>query len=131
MLKVGTKGTKSVMVTSRNTAKTMGSGTLDVFATPALAALMEEACQTSVAGQLEPGSGTVGTLLEIRHTAPTPLGMEVSCESMLVEADGRRLVFEVRAGDAKGSVGEGRHERVIIREESFQEKANAKRDTSL
>ena len=57
--------------------------------------------------------------------------MEVSCESMLVEADGRRLVFEVRAWDAKGSVGEGRHGRVIIRDESFQEKANAKRDTSL
>lgn len=128
MLKIGTKGTKSVTVTSRNTAKTMGSGTLEVFATPALIALMEETCWTSVAGQLEPGSGTVGTLLEVKHTAPTPVGMEVTCESTLVEADGRRLVFEVAARDAKGVVGEGRHERFVIQNEKFQAKADAKRD---
>lgn len=127
MLKIGTKGTKSVTVTSRNTAKSMGSGTLDVFATPALIALMEETCWTSVAGQLEPGSGTVGTLLEIKHTAPTPVGMEVTCESTLIEADGRRLVFTVTARDAKGVVGEGRHERFVIQNEKFQAKADAKR----
>lgn len=127
MLKIGTKGTKSVTVTSRNTAKAMGSGTLDVFATPALIALMEETCWTSVAGQLEPGSGTVGTLLEIKHTAPTPVGMEVTCESTLIEADGRRLVFTVTARDAKGVVGEGRHERFVIQNEKFQAKADAKR----
>lgn len=128
MLETGMKGTKSVTVTSRNTAKMMGSGTLDVFATPALIALMEETCWTSVAGRLEPGSGTVGTLLEIKHTAPTPVGMEVTCESTLTEVDGRRLVFEVTARDAKGIVGEGRHERFIIQNEKFQAKANAKRD---
>lgn len=128
MLKIGTKGTKSVTVTSRNTAKVMGSGTLDVFATPALIALMEETCWTSVAGQLEPGSGTVGTLLEIKHTAPTPVGMEVTCESTLVEADGRRLVFEVTARDSKGVIGEGRHERFVIQNEKFQAKADAKRE---
>lgn len=128
MLKIGTKGTKSVTVTSRNTAKAMGSGTLDVFATPALIALMEETCWTSVAGQLEPGSGTVGTLLEIKHTAPTPVGMEVTCESTLVEADGRRLVFEVTARDSKGVIGEGRHERFVIQNEKFQAKADAKRE---
>ena len=105
----------------------MGSGTLDVFATPALIALMEETCWTSVAGQLEPGSGTVGTLLEIKHTAPTPVGMEVTCESTLIEADGRRLVFTVTARDAKGVVGEGRHERFVIQNEKFQAKADAKR----
>ena len=127
MLKIGTKGTKSVTVTSRNTAKAMGSGTLDVFATPALIALMEETCWTSVAGQLEPGSGTVGTLLEIKHTAPPPGGMEVTCESTLIEADGRRLVFTVTARDAKGVVGEGRHERFVIQNEKFQAKADAKR----
>lgn len=129
MLKIGTKGTKSVTVTSRNTAKAMGSGTLEVFATPALVALMEETCWSSVAGQLEPGSGTVGTMLEIKHTAPTPVGMEVKCESTLVEADGRRLVFEVRAFDAKGMVGEGRHERFVIQNEKFQVKADAKRES--
>ncbi len=128
MLETGIKGTKTVTVNEANTAKTMGSGTLDVFATPALIALMEETCWRSVADQLEDGCGTVGTLLEIRHTAPTPIGMDVTCESELVEVDGRRLVFTVQAHDAKGLVGEGRHERFVIQNEKFQVKANAKRE---
>ena len=128
MLETGIKGTKTVTVNEANTAKTMGSGTLDVFATPALIALMEETCWRSVADRLEDGCGTVGTLLEIRHTAPTPIGMDVTCESELVEVDGRRLVFTVKAHDAKGLVGEGRHERFVIQNEKFQAKANAKRE---
>lgn len=128
MLKTGIKGTKTVTVNESNTAKTMGSGTLDVFATPAMIALMEETCWRSVADELDEGCGTVGTLLEIRHTAPTPVGMEVTCESTLTEVDGRRLVFEVIARDAKGIVGEGRHERFVIQNDKFQAKANAKRD---
>ena len=128
MLETGIKGTKTVTVNEANTAKTMGSGTLDVFATPALIALMEETCWRSVADQLEDGCGTVGTLLEIRHTAPTPVGMDVTCESELTEVDGRRLVFTVQAHDAKGLVGEGRHERFIINNDKFQSKADAKRE---
>ena len=128
MLETGIKGTKTVTVNEANTAKTMGSGTLDVFATPALIALMEETCWRSVADQLEDGCGTVGTLLEIKHTAPTPVGMDVTCESELTEVDGRRLVFTVKAHDAKGLVGEGRHERFVIQNEKFQAKANAKRE---
>ena len=128
MLETGIKGTKTVTVNEANTAKTMGSGTLDVFATPALIALMEETCWRSVADQLEDGCGTVGTLLEIKHTAPTPVGMDVTCESELTEVDGRRLVFTVQAHDAKGLVGEGRHERFVIQNEKFQAKANAKRE---
>ena len=128
MLETGMRGTKTVTVNESNTAKVMGSGTLDVFATPALIALMEETCWRSVADELEDGCGTVGTLLEIKHTAPTPIGMDVTCESVLTEADGRRLVFEVIARDAKGVVGEGRHERFIIQNEKFQTKANAKRN---
>ncbi len=128
MLQTGIKGTKTITVTKENTAKTMGSGTLDVFATPAMIALLEETCFKSVEGQLEEGDGTVGTLLEIKHSAPTPLGMEVTCESELIEVDGRRLVFSVEISDAKGSVGSGRHERFIIHNERFQAKANAKKD---
>lgn len=126
MLETGIKGTRTVTVNEDNTAKAMGSGTLDVFATPALIALMEETCWRSVANELEEGSGTVGTLLEIKHTAPTPVGMKVTCESTLTEVDGRRLVFEVIARDAKGVVGEGRHERFVVQNEKFQMKANAK-----
>ena len=128
MLETGIKGTKTVTVNEDNTAKTMGSGTLDVFATPALIALMEETCWRSVADKLDEGCGTVGTRLEVSHTAPTPLGMEVTCESTLTEVDGRRLVFEVTARDVKGVVGEGRHERFVIQNDKFQAKANAKRE---
>ena len=126
MLETGIKGTRTVTVNEDNTAKAMGSGTLDVFATPALIALMEETCWRSVANELEESCGTVGTLLEIRHTAPTPVGMKVTCESTLTEVDGRRLVFEVIARDAKGVVGEGKHERFVVQNEKFQVKANAK-----
>ena len=126
MLETGIKGTGTVTVNEENTAKAMGSGTLDVFATPALIALMEETCWRSVANELEEGCGTVGTLLEIKHTAPTPVGMKVTCESTLTEVDGRRLVFEVIARDAKGVVGEGKHERFVVQNEKFQVKANAR-----
>ena len=126
MLETGIKGTGTVTVNEDNTAKAMGSGTLDVFATPALIALMEETCWRSVANELEEGCGTVGTLIEIKHTAPTPVGMKVTCESTLTEVDGRRLVFEVIARDAKGVVGEGKHERFVVQNEKFQVKANAK-----
>ena len=73
MLEAGIRGEQSVAVTSENTAKTMGSGTLDVFATPALVALAEKTCWMSVAAALDEGCGTVGTRLELEHSAPTPI----------------------------------------------------------
>lgn len=128
ILTTGIKGTCKVLAEESNSAKTMGSGTLDVFATPAMVALMEKTAWQSVSPYLEEGQGTVGIRLEISHDAPTPLGMEVFCESELIEVDGRRLVFDVVAKDARGTVlGKGLHERFIITENSFQEKANAQR----
>ena len=88
--------------------------------------LMEKTAWMSVADQLDEGCGTVGTLLNVTHDAPTPLGMTVWCETELVEVDGRRLVFDVAAYDAKGKIGGGRHERFIIQNEKFQAKANKK-----
>lgn len=126
MLTTGIKGREDVLVTEANSAKTMGSGTLDVFATPSMAALMEQTAWKSVAPHLEEGNGTVGTVLTITHDAPTPLGMKVWCESELIEIDGRRLVFYVEAFDEKGKIGGGRHERFIINNEKFQAKANSK-----
>ena len=128
MLTIGIKGREEVMVTEENTAKAMGSGTLDVFATPAMTALMEMTAWKSVAPFLEDGDGTVGALLQITHDAPTPLGMKVFCESELLEIDGRRLVFHVAAFDAKGKIGEGRHERFVINNERFAAKAEKKRE---
>lgn len=126
MLTVGIKGREETIVSEANSAKTMGSGTLDVFATPAMTALMEQTAWKSVAPHLDEGCGTVGTLLQITHDAPTPFGMKVWCESELTEIDGRRLVFHVTAYDEKGKIGEGRHERFIIQNEKFQAKANKK-----
>ncbi|MBO5073568.1 MAG: thioesterase family protein [Eubacterium sp.] len=125
MLETGIRGTQSVKAKESNSAKVMGSGTMDVFATPAMIALMEKTAWMSVAAELEEGQGTVGTKLEITHDAPTPLGMTVTCESELTEIDGRRLVFAVTAKDETGTViGKGRHERFIVWEEKFQAKAD-------
>lgn len=126
MLTVGIKGKSEVIVSEANSAKTLGSGTLDVFGTPSMIALMEQTALQSVAPYLDEGCGTVGTLLNVTHDAPTPFGMKVWCESELVEIDNRRLVFQVAAYDDKGRVGGGRHERFIINEEKFQAKANKK-----
>ena len=104
-LEAGICGEQSVRVSAENTAKTMGSGTLDVFATPALVALAEKTCWQSVAPALEAGSGTVGTKLELEHTAPTPVGMTVTCHSELVAVEGRKLTFKVTLADEKGPVG--------------------------
>ena len=128
MLEAGIKGTKEIMVTNENTAKTMGSGTLDVFATPAMIALMENTAYESVASELEEGSGTVGTALNVKHVAATPVGMKVTCETELIKVDGRALTFSVKAFDEKGLIGEGEHERFIVFNEKFQEKANQKKD---
>lgn len=126
MLEAGIKGRQETVVAEENTAKTLGSGTLEVFGTPAMIALMEFTALSSVAPYLEAGAGTVGTLLNVSHDAPTPLGMKVWCESELMAVDRRRLVFHVKAFDASGLIGEGQHERFIIDNEKFQAKANSK-----
>lgn len=128
MLKEGITNTETVIVNKDNSAKTMGSGTLDVFATPAMVALMEKTAWHSLIPYLEDGQGTVGIHLDITHDAPTPLGMTVTCESKLVKIDGRRLVFEVTATDGRDVIGRGIHERFLIWDEKFQNKANEKAD---
>lgn len=127
MLTIGIKGNETVTVSNDNTAATMGSGTLAVFATPAMIALMEKTAYTSVQNELDEGMGSVGTLLNVKHVAATPVGMTVTCESELVEVDGRRLVFTVKAYDEKGLIGEGTHERFVVQNEKFLAKTNAKK----
>ena len=123
MLETGIRGKQSVAVTPENTAKTMGSGTLNVFATPALVALAEKTCWMSVADALDEGCGSVGTRLELEHTAPTPVGMTVTCESELTAVEGRKLVFKVSLYDEKGPVGGGVHERFVVNDAKFAAKA--------
>ena len=122
----GIKNKMEIVVTEDRTAKAMGSGELPVFATPAMIALVEETCWRSVADELESGQGTVGTMLDVRHVSATPVGMKVWCESELVGVDGRKLTFSVKVFDEAGLVGEGTHERFIIDNKRFLEKAAAK-----
>ena len=125
-MKTGIRGEQMIIVTEQQTAKYLGSGELAVFATPCMIALMENTAYKSVQPFLDPGQGTVGTLLNVKHLAATPVGMEVRCETKLTAIDRRRLVFEVKAYDACGLIGEGTHERFVIDNQKFMQKANGK-----
>ena len=122
MLTTGTKGKAEVKVDDTNTAVTMGSGSLKVFATPAMIALIEKAACKALEGQLEDGQTTVGTKLDVAHIAATPIGMNVTAEAVLTEIDNRKLVFEVVARDEKDIIGKGIHERFIVNAEKFTAK---------
>ena len=126
MLTIGTKGHLEQIVTEEVTADRIGSGLVKVFATPMMIALIEKTCNESVVPQLEAGQGTVGTLINVSHCAATPVGMKVWCDSELVEIDRRRLVFNVKAYDECGLIGEGSHERFVIDSQKFQRKAEEK-----
>lgn len=128
MLQEGIKGRNEIIVTPELTAKQVGSGMLEVYATPAMISLMENTAYESVAKYLETGCGTVGTSLNVKHVAATPVGMKVICETELVKVDGRALTFEVKAFDECGLIGEGVHERFIITEEKFLAKTYDKKN---
>lgn len=125
-MEIGIIGIQTITVTEEQTAKALGSGELSVFGTPFMIALMENTALKSVQPHLSEGQGTVGTLLNVKHVAATPVGMEVKCETKLIEIDRKRLVFEVKAFDACGLIGEGLHERFIIDNDRFMAKTNAK-----
>lgn len=126
MLNPGIKGSASVAVTAANTAAAMGSGELNVFATPPLPHWLKKPAGRALP-ELDPGCGTVGTKLELAHNAPTPVGMMVRCESELTAVDGRKLTFSAVMYDDAGEVGRATHERFIIQNEKFQKKADAKK----
>ena len=120
MLDTGIRGEKTVEVTPENTAEALGSGT------PAMIALIEATASESVAPFLEEGSSTVGTHLDVAHSAATPVGMSATCVTELVEVDRRRLVFKVTVSDACGEIGSGTHERFVVDNAKFMSKAQSK-----
>ena len=126
MIEAGIKGAAELTVSAADTARARRSGTLDVLATPALAELVERCCWESIAEYLDEGQTTVGTRLELRHNAPTPVGMTVRCESVLTAVDRRALSFQVRAFDAAGEIAVAEHDRFIVDAQRFQAKADAK-----
>ena len=121
-LVIGLRGDATVKVAAENTALTLGSGDVPVFATPALVALVEKAAVAAVAGSLDPGETTVGTWLEIAHLAATPVGAAVRAEAELVAVEGRKLTFAVVAHDGRQKIGEGRHQRMRVARDRFLSK---------
>lgn len=125
-LKTGIKNSKEMIVTKDLCANAWGSGGLSVYATPAMIALMEQTAWASVEPCMEEGKSTVGTHLDVAHLSASPIGAHITCESELVEIDGRRLVFKVSASDDAGLIGEGMHECFIINTDKFIARTEAK-----
>lgn len=125
-IKIGSKGYKETIVNKENTAAAFGSGAVEVFATPAMIALMEAAALEAIAPFLDEGQTSVGTGISSSHLAASPLGMKVWATAEVLELDRRRVVFSVRAFDEKEMIGEGEHERFIVQEEKFLSKALSK-----
>ncbi len=126
VLEVGVTHKVEKIVTEETSAKQVGSGSVEVFATPAMIALMEEAAAQCVQPYLPEGNATVGTKVDISHSAATPIGMKVYAQAELLEIDRKKLVFKIEAFDEQGKIGEGAHERFIIDVERFMEKVNQK-----
>ena len=125
-LKIGLTGRADALVTSDKTAAACGSGSLPVFGTHFLLALMEEATCNSLEGRLEDGRSSVGVSMEVQHSAASPVGIKVWAESELTKIDGKMLTFTVTAYDEAGVIGTASITRCIIRSESFVARCNAK-----
>jgi predicted thioesterase len=126
IIKPGLKAKKSLIVTENYAASVVGSGGLDVFSTPAMIGFMEMTSLSAVQPLLPDGWSTVGTEVNIKPLAATPLGMEVNFEAELLEVNGRALKFKVEAFDAAGKIGEGTHDRFIIENKRFMSKVREK-----
>ena len=125
-VKIGTTLTKTISVDKTNLASAVGSGSLDVFATPMMIALMENAATECLGQFLDEGETSVGTLVSTNHIAATPLGMKVSATVEIISVNGREVEFSVLASDEKGPIGEGTHKRFVVFAEKFQAKTNSK-----
>ena len=118
----GKQGTARTVVTTENTAKAIGSGNLEVFATPMMVALMEEAACNCIADVLSTEQSSVGTAISVAHTAPSRIGATITATAVLEEADGRKVVFTVTACDDTGEIGTGTHTRFIVDAQRFMQK---------
>jgi fluoroacetyl-CoA thioesterase len=125
-LNVGLKGSAELVVGEQHTAPQVGSGRVRVLATPVMINLIEAAALAAVEHLLPPGQQSLGTRLDVRHFAATPVGMRVRAEAELVGVEGRSLFFRVSAADEVEAVGEGTHERVVVSLERFDRRLQAK-----
>jgi fluoroacetyl-CoA thioesterase len=118
-VKPGLVGTVSWEATAQHSAEAWGSGAVPVFSTPSLVGVLEAAAMNALHGHLDEGDTTVGTRIDIEHTAATPIGDTIRAEARLVEVEGRKLVFEVDARDSVQAIGRGRHERFVVSRDRF------------
>lgn len=125
-IKTGITNTITVKVDESMLAVNVGSGSLEVLATPTVAALMEKAAAELVQPYLEEGITTVGTMISLEHISADPLGAEVKASAVLTEIQERKYVFELTAEDSAGIIARGRHERFTVKSERFMEKTKAK-----
>ena len=121
MLK-GLSHSTMLTVEHKDTAAVYGSGSLEVFATPAMIAMMEKTCLECVNDKIGKGNTTVGISVNIKHLKASPIGATIRCEAKLIEVDRRRLVFEVRCFEGETLIGEGVHERFIVDSQKFMSK---------
>ena len=125
-IEVGMKGEVTTLAEREDTALEVGSGSLLVYATPCMVALMEGAACEAIADALDENETTVGTELNIRHTAATPVGLEVRAEATVTAVDGKAITVEVRAFDEAGEIGSGTHKRCVVNSQRFLDKTYAK-----
>jgi len=118
--------TAEEVVTEENTALALRSGSLKVFATPAMIRLIEKSAADLVEKNLPLELTSVGISIKINHTAPTPIGMKIRAEVKIISVEGRKIIFDVAAFDERGEIGRGSHERFIVDRKKFQSKADAK-----
>ena len=123
---VGMKGLAESCVEREDTAAEVGSGSLLVYATPCMVALMEGAACEAIAAALPEDKTSVGTALDITHISATPVGLEVRAEACVTEVDGNMITFQVTAYDESGKIGEGTHKRAIISTQRFLDKVYSK-----
>lgn len=125
-LKTGLTGMSELEVKDENLAVNVGSGSLEVFATPEMIMLMEKAACSCISDYLEGDETTVGTEMNVKHISATPKGMKVCAEAELIEINGRELVFSIKSYDEAGDIGEGIHKRFIVHGEKFLSKTYSK-----
>lgn len=123
---IGTEFTSSTLVINSNTAVKVGSGEAEVFATPMMVSLMENAAYLCLKPFLEDSETSVGTAINVTHESATPVGMAVSATATVTAVDGKTVTFRVVAKDSCGIIGQGEHKRVVLNSERFLQKAQAK-----
>jgi len=127
MIKIGLTAAATTIVDSTNTALNVGSGSLEVFGTPMMVALMEKAACNAIDGMLEEGQTTVGVSVSIAHTAASALGAVVEAIATITAIDGRKICYELVASDNNGEIGRGTHERFVIDAKKFLDRINSKK----